>query len=135
MRNFACRCAESAPDEQADRIREAWRLLRQIDAMAWGAPSAWPRSEELEGMLASGAYESAVTALLGPEVGFILSRGGRGICLATVMLPGSGNEVTAEAGTLALALLTALASALLDHIDLYGWPMLSPRARDQARPI
>ena len=135
MQAFAHACAESVADEQADRIREGNVVLQLADALAWGGPPLWNRAGVLEAMLAAGAYESAVMALLGPEVCFMLSRGGYGLCLATVVLPGSENEVTAEASTPALALLTALASALLDYDEQYPMSSANLGAPDPARFI
>ena len=113
LRDFLHECIGSAPDEQADRIREAFSLLRQSAGKSKGARASLPDEFALETMLATGAYESAAIALLDRETGFMLSRGGNGTCLATIAAPGGAKESTAEACTLALALLSARISALL----------------------
>ena len=117
MEDFLYDCAASAAIEEADRIREACRLLAQPPA------AIAPQGEQLvarpvpadaiAAMLEAGAAESAVMALLAPEVGYMLSRGGNGVCLASVVLPDGTEEVTAEGSTLALALLAGLVSAVL----------------------
>lgn len=117
MEDFLYDCAASAPVEEADRIREACRLLAQPHAAI--AQQAGPlvarpvAADAIAAMLQAGAAESAVMALLAPEVGYILSRGGNGVCLASLVLPDGSEEVTAEGSTLALALLAGLVSAVL----------------------
>lgn len=72
-----------------------------------------PGVTQLEVLLAADAYESAALALLGPEWGYMMSRGSGGVCLATVIAPGGDEDTTAQGATPALALMIALASALL----------------------
>lgn len=112
LQDFVYDCVGSAPSEQADRIREASSLFRQATARE-RPDKPFPEEWALEAMLASGAYESAVLTLLDCDSAFMLSRGGNGSCLATMSSPGRGKELTAEASTLALALLAAQASVLL----------------------
>jgi len=106
-------CAASAPTEQADRIREARDLLRQGAAQVGRLPAAIPDLELLDAMLALGAHESAVLALIGSDSVFMLSRGANGNCLASAVLPDGSEEMVAEGSTLALALLCAYLSSLL----------------------
>lgn len=121
LRDFCERCAESLPEEEGKRIREARALLRQAGALPWGAPPVELDPAALEAMLAAGACESAAMALLGPEVAFMLSRSSYGICMASVVLPGGRQEATAEGRTLVLALLAALAVALIEHAERQSW--------------
>ena len=71
-----------------------------------------PEPARIEALLAAGAGESAVLALFGGEAGYLLSRGAAGQHLASVILPGSAEEVTAGGDSLVLALIGALALAL-----------------------
>jgi hypothetical protein len=99
----------SAPQEEADRVRDALALLaRSPDRIG-----PLPDPARIEAMLAADAAESAALALTGGETGFMLSRGAGGTCLATIALPGGEEDVTAEGATVALALLAARLSALL----------------------
>lgn len=107
MRDFLHDCAASGPAEQGDRIREAVRLLGMASA-----------AESIEAKLASGAPESAVLELIGPETAFMLSRGGNGSCLAAVVLPDGSEEMISEGSTLALAMLAAHVSSLLADAEL-----------------
>lgn len=71
-----------------------------------------PPAARFEALLAAGAHDSAAVALM-PETGsYIVSRAGEGGCMASVMLPGMEEEVTSEADSSALALMSALAAAL-----------------------
>ncbi len=71
----------------------------------------------IETMLACGAAESAVLALLGPDASFMLSRGSGGPCLATVVASEGLEERSAEGATMALALLGAYVSLLLARFE------------------
>ena len=107
LRDLLHDCAASGPSEQADRVADAAELLC-IDT-----PSVQEK-------LRVGACESAVMEIIGGETSFMLSRGGSGRCLATVVLPDGSEEVISEGSTLALALLAAHLSALLEDADMSG---------------
>ena len=113
MEDFLYDCAASARAEQADRVREAAQLFARPHADGLGLALRAPDVAAVEAMLACGAIESAVLALVSPEAGCLLSRGGNGVCLASIVLPDGSEEVTAEGSTMALALLAALVSAVL----------------------
>ena len=126
MTSFDCRqklqgflhdCVASSPVEQADRIREAYLLFREMSEESGLSVEAALDEFDLDALLMTGAYESAALAFLTPETSFMMSRGVNGNCLATVSLSGAAREMTAEAGTLALALLAALASALIAQFE------------------
>ncbi|WP_334181827.1 hypothetical protein [Novosphingobium sp.] len=114
LRNFLENCAGSAPCEEIDRVREAMRLLR---------PGAARPAREgfdpagIDAMLACGATESAVLALIGEDEVFIWSRGLGGNCLATLVMPDGSEELMCEAATLSLALLSAYVSKLLVRLE------------------
>ena len=116
LRSFVVVCDASRAEDQADRIREAWELCCGLaDSVA--SPIRLPSADRLEALLAVGAFENAVLALLGPQTGYLLSRGGGGLALASVILPDSDNDQTASGETPALALLSALALALLGGME------------------
>lgn len=126
LRDFLNDCAGSAACEEADRIREAVMLLRGVPAEEGSIADA----ASVEAMLACGAVESAVLAILRPEVSFMLSRGGSGACLATVVVEDGSQEMISEGATIALALLAAYVSLLVvrserddPRIDRMGDPL------------
>lgn len=117
MHDFLIDCVSSAPIEQEDRIRDAERLFRQGRLAGFGCPVASVDPERFEAMLAAGAFESAVLSLIGDATAFMVSRGWNGTCLATAVLPDGSEEAIAEGATLALALLAAQVSALLEDAE------------------
>lgn len=120
MHDFLIDCIASAPVEQEDRIREAARLFGEGRLAGFGCPEASVDPERLDAMLAAGAFESAVLSLIGDATAFMVSRGGNGTCLATAVLPDGSEEAIAEAATLALALLAAQVSALIEDAEQSG---------------
>lgn len=71
-----------------------------------------PSRERLDILLMAGAGESAALAMLPANAAYIVSRGGNGVNLASVLLDGDDQEMAAEAATAGLALLAAFAGAL-----------------------
>ncbi|MDF2639244.1 MAG: hypothetical protein K0R64_2228 [Novosphingobium lindaniclasticum] len=118
LQDFLHDCAASAPSQEHDRIREAWLLFVHEPGLRDGQATRWAdlNSSGIEAMLACGAAESAVLALIGPDDTFMLSRGVNGTCLATLVMP-DGSEEMIEAATLSLALLAAYVSKLLTGIE------------------
>ena len=106
-------CDGSHAAEQDSRLREGWCLLLRtpLGLPAWC--EALPPEPELEAMIAAEAWESAALALLPPDAGYMLSRGGNGNAVASVVLPGQAEEATSVGETPALAVLAALALALI----------------------
>ena len=102
LQRFAELCATSGPADQARRLHEALTLTRAARAR-----------EMIEVMIAAGAYESAALSVIGDQATWIVSKGGEGRCLASVVLPGMSEEATSEGASPALALLGAWASASL----------------------
>ena len=103
----------SASSETADRLREARALFAQTGGRVAGIPAELPDPAAFEALLACAGHDSAAMALLGRDTGFILSRGGNGVCLATIATGGGSEDVTAEGATTALALLAAQVAAIL----------------------
>lgn len=125
LRDFLHDCAGSAAAEEHDRIREAILLLHDADGQnGWSFDPA-----TIEAMLACGAGESAVLAVLGPDINCMVSRGNGGSCLATLVLPDGSEEVISEGATIALALLAAYTSMLLaglERDDIVSAPLTLP---------
>ena len=109
LQRFAELCIASSPADQAMRLREALELAR-----------ANRSAEIIEVMIAAGAYESAALAVIGTEATWMASRGGAGRCLASIVLPGMTEDVSAEGTTPALALLAAWAKAALVNVSRQG---------------
>ena len=104
---FAGDCRASSVELQADRLREAHALF----AARSPASCAFPAIEAIESMIATEAFDSAALAMIGADRSFVLSRGGSGICMATLIGEQSGTEISAEGASPALALLAAAALA------------------------
>lgn len=121
LRALAAECDASAVDEQAERIREAWQLLASAPpAVVARNRVALVPSDVLEAMIEAEAYESAALSLLSPDMGFLLSRGGNGMAIASVVMPDCDEDHTASGASPALALINALMQALLggDHAGI-----------------
>lgn len=93
-------------------MREGGQLLRAMQPTRERFDS-----DLVEGMLACGATESAVLAILGRNASFMVSRGAGGPCLATVVTNDGAEERSAEGTTFALALLAAYVSLLLARFE------------------
>ncbi|WP_243652576.1 hypothetical protein [Novosphingobium sp. PhB165] len=113
LRDFLHDCAGSASAEEHDRIREAVLLLHDPD----GQSGATFEPTTIEAMLSCGAAESAVFAIVGPDVNCMVSRGSAGSCLATLVLPDGSEEVISEGATFGLALLAAYVSMILSGLE------------------
>lgn len=74
-------------------------------------------AEAIKAMLKVGATTSAVLAIMGGESVFMLSRGQKGACLASVLPQAGMEEVFADGPTMALALLRAHLSAVLEVME------------------
>jgi hypothetical protein len=109
---LALACAGAFPGEEPARIREARDILASAPHRGLVAGLTVPERARIEALVAADAGETAVLALFGGEAGYLLSRGAAGQHLASVILPGSSEEVTAGGDSLLLALIGALALAL-----------------------
>lgn len=105
-------CRDGGAAGEADRIREAWNLLALAPRSGGIVPANLPAETTLEAMLGVRARESAALALLPEDAGYMISCGAGGVHMASIFLPGAISEHTAEAGTVAMALIAALAEAL-----------------------
>lgn len=126
---LALACAGSFPAEEAQRLRDMRRLLAAAPAPMLLRGLAVPTAERLDQLVAADAVPSAALAMLGPECGYLLSRGASGQHLASVILPGADEETSASGDTMALALIGALGLALVDAELREGPPGLVGRAK------
>jgi hypothetical protein len=102
LQRFVRLCAINNPADQLSRLRDALTLVKTTRSL-----------DMVEVMIAAGAFESAALAVIGDNATWMVSKGGDGRCLASLILPGMSEEVTSEGATPALALLGAWASAAL----------------------
>lgn len=110
----ALACAGSFPGEETLRIREIIDLMQRAPCRSLLAGLAVPEAERVEQLIEARAAECVMLALFGGEAGYLLSRGGGGQHLASVILPGASEEVNAGGDSLVLALVGALALALAE---------------------
>lgn len=112
LRELSIHCAGSDAHDTRDRMRDLNKLLMMAperDLIEGARPLAPSR---LETLLEIGAPESAAMAMLAQGTGYLLSRGGDGESLATVVLPGPGREMSGGGPNPALALVGALSLSL-----------------------
>lgn len=114
LADLATACAGTYAEAEDERIRDAHDLLAQAPHPGLIAGLVVPAPSRIEGLIASGAGASAALAMLGEDSGYLLSRGSGGEHLASVVLPGSGRDVSACGDTPALALVGAMARALAE---------------------
>ncbi|MDE2403861.1 MAG: hypothetical protein KGM17_03980 [Sphingomonadales bacterium] len=111
---IACDSAIADPRDQAEHLLAFLDLIEQAPELSLLEGVIVPGAGVLEKALAIGACESAALAFVAPETGCMISRGGDGFHLASIALPGSAAEASAQAATMALAVLAALAGAIGD---------------------
>lgn len=102
LQRFVQLCAGGSVADQHSRLRDALTLTRTTRSL-----------DMVEVMIAAGAFESAALVVIGDDANWMVSKGGEGRCLASLILPGMSEEVTSEGASPALALLGAWASAAL----------------------
>jgi hypothetical protein len=121
---LALACAGSTADEEAMRLRELSILLATAPVgLAMGLVQPDPR--ELESLARSGAaLVIALRLIEQAHGGYILSAGGGH--MASVILPGTADEVTSSGDTAALAMIGALALALSGNDDTHPLPSEYP---------
>ena len=106
-------CVEALAPEGPARLREGLALLTLAPEASFVATAGLPSVASVEAMLACGAQESAALSLLPTGASYLLSRGEDNTCLASVVLPQTAEEVTAEGDSPALAVLAALMASLV----------------------
>jgi hypothetical protein len=105
-------CSGSHAHETHERVRDMNMLLLLTPEGCTISGLRALASDRLATLLAVGAYETTVMAMLDRGAGFLLSRGGDGHSLATIALPGTDREISGDGATPALAMVCALASSL-----------------------
>lgn len=115
LRAFITACDAAPRGDEARQVRAARALLSGAPEASSFCPELLPSEAAIETMLAAGAGESAVLAMLTPGTALLLSKGGDGAAMASVALPDRPVDHSATGETLALALLVALARALLNE--------------------
>jgi len=105
-------CAGDAPDEASDRTRELNQLLSRAPDISMVHGLRVLGLAPLEAMLRAHAAEAAIMAMFQHGASYMVSRGGDGQSLATVVLPNSHREQSGAGATPALALIGAVALSL-----------------------
>lgn len=108
----------------ANAADEVALICRLIGFVA-GAAGAWdrlivqsPDVDRLQAWVASGACLTAVTAMLGPDAGYMLSRAPGGAAMATVVVDGQDAEYSCFGETEAIALCGAISAGLTERLSL-----------------
>jgi hypothetical protein len=114
LREVAFACTGAAAQEESECLR-AMAALIEI-APHGTLPDGMERFDPVsfEQKLTSGCFESAALALLCKGASYMVSGGGGGQFLATAVRPGQRGDCMAPGETMALALTSALASALIE---------------------
>ncbi len=115
---LALACAGAFADDEAELLRRFHGLIDHAPSAAFLDGLAAPDSVLFETLVSLGAGTSAALSLIGKYASYLLSRGGDGQYLASVMLPGHYDEATAGADTAALAIVAALSIALHDVLQV-----------------
>lgn len=110
MRAFQYRCRGAVASEQANLLYEALRIRRLHETDGRAVAGDDP---DIERLLEQSAFECAALDVLGPRAEFELSCGKLQELSARVRLPGQAQFSVGEGRTIALALLSAWASAHL----------------------
>ena len=107
--------AVSQPSSAPAILTGVRALLAQApeDTVCLGPLATSPK--RFRALLDQDGFESAAVALLDAKVGYMISRGPNGACLASVVLPGMGKDISAGGESVALALVSAYLDAIL-HI-------------------
>ncbi len=109
-------CSDLRPDD-ARLICDLRDVLSELPDHLCGPPSALPPRRMFESLLSAEAFETAALRLLG-NCGYMMSRGGKGEVIASVVLPHRQRESTFSASSVAAALCGALCSALHDALTI-----------------
>jgi hypothetical protein len=114
LAELCCDCTEALASEGMEQLSKAHDLL----ALAPDAPGMetlldhLPPRARLDALLDVGAFDTAAAALMPESASYILSRSTDGECLASVLLPGMDEEMTSQAQSPAMAMISALSACL-----------------------
>ncbi len=114
LEGLAMAIANAPTGREGDLVRLFHDLMASAPDPALLGGLHIPDTARLDALLAADAADSAALAFMGEHTGFCLSGNGDGGHLASVLLLGAAEEVTASGPTLALACLAALALAVAD---------------------
>ena len=113
LADLSRQAGDADAEDQADFLRIARTLMTVApESEAWSVGDL-PSRSGFEALLAVEAWESAALALLPETAGYLFSRSGDGCCIVSLMLPHADEDITAEAGSPALALVSALAASVM----------------------
>lgn len=112
LRELTLFCAGDDACDTPVRLRELNTLMLKAPAVAVFDAFTPLTPGRLETLIQLAAYETAVMAMMGAGIGFLVSRNGDGASLATVALAYSLPEKSGSGVTPALALIGALALAM-----------------------
>jgi hypothetical protein len=108
-----CRdCASAESEDEGDLLLKTYGLIAKAPQVQSGLHDHLPPMSTMQALVKLGAHDSAALALMPENASYILSRSIDGDCLASVILPDMDEEMTSEAQTPALSLLSALAACL-----------------------
>jgi hypothetical protein len=114
VEDLLVRCEKGSADP-ASLLAELHRLLETGPAPICGPVRPRISSSELQGLLDAGANESAALRLVG-RCTFMLSRGGEGLVIASLLLPHANRDYSFSASSEAVALAGALATCLQEQV-------------------
>lgn len=115
---LALACSGAFAEDEAELLRRFLGLIDHAPSAAFLDGMAQPDPVLFETLVSIGAATSAALSLIGEDAGYMLSRGGDGQYLASVILPRRLDEATAGADSAALAIVGALAMALHDVLPI-----------------
>lgn len=104
--------AASAADHEETCLSRFHALLsysKELEILGIGSLTR----DRFESLMQLQAFDTAAFEMIGIEAGLIVSRGAYGSALASLVIPGIEDEVTARGATNALALVGAMALAIL----------------------
>ena len=113
LADLSRQAAVTDAEDQADILRVARTLMAVAPESEAHRFGDLPSRASFEALLAVEAWESAALALLPEAAGYLFSKSGDGIAIASLVLPDCTEDVSAEADSPALAVVSALAAALM----------------------
>jgi hypothetical protein len=112
MAQLCAACADADAEDEGSMLDRAAALMALEPALATGHADHLPPRARMQALLQLGAHDSAAMALVPEGASWLISQSGDGGSIASVLLPGMAEELTAQAPSPALALVAALSAAL-----------------------
>lgn len=110
LSDLAVECLDSPPIGEGRLLRDAFNLLRAVGERHIAINL--PNEERFFRLLECKAFESAGILLVGPNIGYLVSRSPEGMHLVSVNMP-DASEVTFECRTVALGLVAGLVTVIV----------------------